>query len=118
MSLGPCLLLSGGVFKRFAHDQCSRDGGPAITGPLALRRPPARSDSCLPAVDTAERRDTTGGVAENGYSELMRFRGGRVGSENARGSRLAKVLRGRLAHLGRGHGRGGPDVAAASSRGR
>src|SRR3984957_18890044 len=41
----------------------------------------------------------------------------RVGSENAYGSRSAEVLRGRMGHLGRRHGRGVPRLAAAPARG-
>src|ERR1700677_4652448 len=42
----------------------------------------------------------------------------RVGSENAYGSRSAEVLRGRMGHLGRRHGRGVPRLAPAPARGR
>src|SRR5215472_8872726 len=74
-------------------------------------------DFCLVGGDTAGPGTTTRGVAENGYAKPMRSPAGCVGSEDEYGSRSAKVLRGWLAHLGRRHGRGGLDVAAAPSGG-
>ena len=72
---------------------------------------------CLVGADAGEGRNTTPGVAERlrrAHAPAGQTR--RLGETH--GSRLAKALRGRAVYLGRAHGRGVPDVAAAPSRGR
>ena len=67
--------------------------------------------------DGGGRRATTPVVAGNGSRGRMRLAAGRVVCNHAHGSRLATVLRGRMAHLGRRHGGDLPDVAGARPRG-
>ena len=76
------------------------------------------SDFFLVGGDAARRRRTARGVAGNRCRGRIRSWTERVRSNNANGSRLPRVLRGRMAHLGGRHDRDVPHAATARPRNR